>query len=84
MNIDEIKKDKIKRGLKHCSDVDFGTSCRDCSYRYRCKDLNREALCIIAEQEKEIKRLTEERNQGAEILARLCKLIDEPLKECEK
>ena len=34
--------------------------------------------------QKEIKRLTEERNQGAKILARLCKLIDELLKEYEK
>ena len=84
MNKDEIKKYEIKKGLKCCSVVDFETGCSDCPYCYRCKDLNREALCIITEQEKEIERLIGERNQGVEIIARLCSLSNELLKEHEK
>ena len=84
MNKDEITKDEIKRGLKCCSVVDFETGCSDCPYRYRCGALAKDALNIITEQEKEIEQLTEERNQGAEILARLCNLIDELLKEYEE
>lgn len=60
MNKDEVKKDEIKRGLRCCSAVDFETSCSDCPYRYRCNALNRDALDIITEQEKEIEQLTRE------------------------
>ena len=84
MNKDEIKKDEIKRGLKCCSAVAFKASCSDCSYVYRCRDLCKDALDLITEQEKEIERLIGERNQGVEIIARLCNLSNELLKEYEK
>ena len=74
----------VKKALKRCSAVGPKTGCSDCPYCYRCKDLNREALCIITEQEKEIERLIRERNQGVEIIARLCSLSNELLKEYEK
>lgn len=61
---------KVKKALKRCSAVGPKTGCSDCPYCYRCKDLNREALCIITEQEKEIEQLTRERNQQAEELAK--------------
>ena len=51
---------KVKKALKRCSAVGPKTGCSDCPYCYRCKDLNREALCIITEQEKEIEQLTRE------------------------
>ena len=60
----------VKKALKRCSAVGPKTGCSDCPYCYRCKDLNREALCIITEQEKEIEQLTRERNQQAEELAK--------------
>ena len=82
--IDEIKKYEIKKGLKCCSVVDFETGCSDCPYRYRCGALAKDALNIITEQEKEIERLIGERNQGVEIIARLCNLSNELLKEYEK
>ena len=50
----------VKKALKRCSAVGPKTGCSDCPYCYRCKDLNREALCIITEQEKEIEQLTRE------------------------
>ena len=84
MNKDEIKKYEIKKGLKCCSVVDFETGCSDCPYRYRCGALAKDALNIITEQEKEIERLIWERNQGVEIIARLCNLSNELLKEYEK
>ena len=84
MNKDEIKKYEIKKGLKCCSVVDFETGCSDCPYRYRCIALYRDALDIITKQEKEIERLIGERNQGVEIIARLCNLSNELLKEYEK
>ena len=49
----------VKKALKRCSAVGPKTGCSDCPYCYRCKDLNREALCIITEQEKEIDALKE-------------------------
>lgn len=55
-----MDKDKIKKVLQRCSAVGSKTGCSDCPYCYRCKDLNREALCIITEQEKEIEQLTRE------------------------
>ena len=84
MNKDEIKKYEIKKGLKCCSVVDFETGCSDCPYRYRCSALYRDAFNIITEQEKEIERLIGERNQGVEIIARLCSLSNELLKEYEE
>ena len=60
----------VKKALKRCSAVGPKTGCSDCPYCYRCKDLNREALCIITEQEKEIEQLTRERNRQAEELAK--------------
>ena len=84
MNKDEIKKDEIKRGLECCAAVGFKTACNFCPYCYRCNDLSKDALNIITEQEKEIEQLTRERNQGEEIIARLCSLSNELLKEYEK
>ena len=60
----------VKKALKRCSAVGSKTGCSDCPYCYRSKDLNREALCIITEQEKEIEQLTRECNQQAEELAK--------------
>ena len=80
MNKDEIKKDEIKRGLERCS----VTGCSDCPYRHRCVALFKDTLNLITEQEKKIEQLTIERNQGVVILARLCNLTDELLKEYEK
>lgn len=65
-----MNKDEIKVALWCCSDVNFETSCIDCPYRYRCKDLDRDALDIITKQEKEIERLKIERNMLAEALAK--------------
>ena len=84
MNKDKVKKDEIKRGLECCAAVGSETSCSDCSYVYRCRDLCKDALDLITEQEKEIERLIGERNQGVEIIARLCSLSNELLKEYEK
>lgn len=47
-------KDKIKRGLECCAAVGSETSCSDCSYVYRCRDLCKDALDLIIEQEKEL------------------------------
>lgn len=55
-----MKEDIVKKALKRCSAVRSKTGCSDCLYCYRCKDLNREALCIITEQEKKIEQLTRE------------------------
>ena len=60
MDKNEIKIDEIKRGLQCCSAIDFETSCSVCPYSCRCNDLQRDALDIITEQEKEIKQLTRE------------------------
>ena len=69
MNKNEIKKDEIKRGLECCAAVGSETSCSDCSYGYRCRDLCKDALDLITGQEKEIEQLTRECNQQAETLA---------------
>ena len=79
-----MNKDEIKKALQCCSAVGLETSCSDCSYAYRCRDLCKDALNIITEQEKEIERLIGERNQGVEISERLCNLSNELLKEYEK
>ena len=60
MNKDEIKIDEIKRSLECCAAVGSETSCSDCSYCYRCRDLCKDALDLITEQEKEIDRLRAE------------------------
>ena len=70
MNKDEIKTDKIKKGLKRFSAVGSEISCSDCPYRYRFNDLSEEAFAIITEQEKEIQQLTRECNEQAETLAK--------------
>lgn len=49
----------VKKALKCCSAVGAETSCSDCSYVYRCRDLCKDALNIITEQEKEIDALKE-------------------------
>ena len=60
MDKNEIKIDEIKRSLECCAAVGSETSCSDCSYCYRCRDLCKDALNIITEQEKEIDRLRAE------------------------
>ena len=75
MNKDEIKKDEIKRGLECCSVIDFETGCSRCPYWYRCRDLCKDALNLITEQEKEIEQLTRKCNQQAEKLKRLYDFI---------
>ena len=55
-----MNKDEIKKALRCCSAVGFETGCSDCPYCYRCNDLQRDALDIITEQEKEIEQLTRE------------------------
>ena len=74
----------VKKALKRCSAVGPKTGCSDCPYCYRCKDLNREALCIITEQEKEIERLrttlrqcNTELNNALESLKSQCREIGE-------
>ena len=84
MNKDKIMKDEIKRGLECCATVGFKATCNVCPYCYRYRDLCKDALDLITEQEKEIERLMGERNQGVEIIARLCNLNNELLKEYEK
>ena len=84
MNKYETKKYEIKRSLECCSAVGPKANCGDCSYVYSCRDLCKDALDLITEQEKEIERLIGERNQGVEIIARLCNLSNELLKEYEK
>ena len=71
MNKDEIKKDKIKRGLECCSVIDFETGCSRCPYWCRCRDLCKDALDLITEQEKEVEQLMRERDRQAEKLMRL-------------
>ena len=75
MDKNEIKKDEIKRGLECCAAVGSETSCSDCSYCYRCRDLCKDALDLITEQEKESEQLTRERNRQAEKLKRLYDFI---------
>ena len=75
MNKDETKKDEIKRSLECCAAVGSETSCSDCSYVYRCRDLCKDALDLITEQEKEIEQLTRKCNQQAEKLKRLYDFI---------
>ena len=64
-NNEEIKKYEIKRGLECCAAVGSETSCSDCSYVYRCRDLCKDALDLITEQEKEIEQLMRERDRQA-------------------
>lgn len=57
-----MTKDEIKKALECCCNSDFKT-CRNCSYlgSPRCNDtLCKDALNLISEQEKEIKRLKAE------------------------
>ena len=54
-----MNKDEIKKALQCCSAVGSETSCSDCSYCYRCRDLCKDALDLITEQEKEIDALKE-------------------------
>ena len=65
MDKNEIKIDEIKRGLECCAAVGSETSCSDCSYCYRCRDLCKDALDLITEQEKEIEQLMRERDGQA-------------------
>ena len=62
-NEDKIKKYEIKKGLECCAAVGSEASCSDCSYCYRCRDLCKDALDLITEQEKKIERLERECNQ---------------------
>lgn len=64
-----MNKDEIKVALQCCSGGAFETDCSDCSYNYMCRDLCKDALSLITEQEKEIEQLTRECNQQAETLA---------------
>ena len=75
MNKDRIKKYESKKGLECCAAVGSETSCSDCSYVYRCRDLCKDALNIITEQEKEIEQLTEKYNRCAEKLTQLYNFI---------
>ena len=68
-----MNKDEIKKALQCCSAVGFDDGCSVCPYDCRCNELDRDALNIITEQEKEIDRLR------AKI-----KRIDELLKEYEE
>ena len=74
----EIKIDEIKRSLECCAVVGSKTSCSDCSYFYRCRDLCKDALDLIAKQEKEIDRLKiqlEQANAGI-VNCSGCKLVE--------
>ena len=64
-----MNKDEIKKALQCCSAVGFDDGCSVCPYDCRCNELDRDALNIITEQEKEIEQLTRECNQQAETLA---------------
>ena len=64
-NEDKIKKYEIKKGLECCAAVGSEASCSDCSYCYRCRDLCKDALDLITEQEKEIEQLMRERDRQA-------------------
>lgn len=55
-----MNKNEIKKALRCCSAVGFETNCSDCQYSYRCNNLQRDALNLIIEQEKEIEQLTRE------------------------
>ena len=68
-NEDKIKKYEIKKGLECCAAVSSETSCSDCSYCYRCRDLCKDALDLITEQEKELE--IEKKAVAKEILQRL-------------
>ena len=78
-NEDKIKKYEIKKGLECCAAVGSETSCSDCSYVYRCRDLCKDALDLIIEQEKEIEQLTTGCHQVKEfaeqLKARITKFI---------
>ena len=58
-NEDKIKKYEIKKDLESYAAVGPEASCSDCSYVYRCRDLCKDALDLITEQEKEIDALKE-------------------------
>ena len=74
-----MNKNEIKVALQCCSGGAFETDCSDCSYNYMCRDLCKDALSLITEQEKEIEQLTRECNQQAETLAE----EQEACAECE-
>ena len=76
MNKDEIKIDEIKRSLECCAAVGSETSCSDCSYCYRCRDLCKDALNIITEQEKEIERVKAENTQLTTRLGQVLLAVD--------
>lgn len=80
MDKNEIKIDEIKGSLECCAAVGSETSCSDCSYCYRCRDLCKDALDLITEQEKEIEQLTRECNRQAEKLTRMYNFICENIK----
>ena len=71
----EKKINEIKAALQCCSAVGFETDCSDCSYNYMCRDLCKDALSLITEQEKDIEQLTEKYNRCVEKLTQLYNFI---------
>ena len=75
-----MTKDEIKKGLECCCNRDFKTACRNCSYLTcpGCNDtLCKDALTLITEQEKEIKKLKAENKELTKVVSsKVYDLID--------